>query len=238
MKKILTINKIRGIWAVISTSIILAIIIALMYIFRPINRTIRKFSKIFFWVNGVSIERIGEFDKSAQILVLNHQGIMDICYFEAYYPWDICWIAKKELGDIFLYGHALKAPRMIFIDRESKQSLIHLLRESKKKIEEGRILAIFPEGTRSNGGRDLLPFKDGAKVLIEKYNLKIQPMVVVNTRKLFDASKVEINASRARVICLDCYKPDFSNPNWYQDLRTKMEKIYQKHYDIMNGENI
>ena len=237
MKNIIKINKIRGLWAVVSTSIILAIIIALMYIFRPINRTIRRFSKIFFWINGVSVERIGEFDKNAQILVLNHQGIMDICYFEAYYPWDICWIAKKELGEIFLYGHALKAPRMIFIDRESKKSLIYLIKEAKKKIDEGRILAIFPEGTRSKGGRDFLPFKDGAKILIEKYNLKIQPIVVVNTRKLFDAAKVEINASKARAICLDAYTPDFSNPNWYKELRDNMEKVYHKHYDIINGEN-
>ena len=230
------INKIRALWAVISTSIILVIIIIFMYIFRPINRTIRKSSKVFFWINGISVEKIGEFDKGAQILVLNHQGIIDICYFEAYYPWDICWIAKKELGDIFLYGHLLKAPRMIFVDRENKKSLIHLLRESKKKLDEGRILAIFPEGTRSKGGRDLLPFKDGAKMLIEKYKLKIQPMVVINTRKLFDASKIEINANKARVICLDSYTPDFNNPNWYKELRDKMEQVYQEHYDMMNGD--
>ena len=237
MKNLIKINKIRGLWAIVSTSIILLIIIALMYILRPINRTIRKSSKIFFWINGIKVERIGEFDKSAQILVLNHQGIIDICYFEAYYPWDICWIAKKELGDIFLYGHMLKAPRMIFVDREIKKSLIHLLKESKKKLDEGRILAIFPEGTRSKGGRDLLPFKDGAKVLIEKYQLKVQPMVVVNTRKLFDAAKAEINASKARVICLDAYTPDFSNPNWYKELRDDIEQTYQKHYDIMNGDD-
>ena len=230
------INKIRALWAVISTSIILVVIIIFMYIFRPINRTIRKSSKVFFWINGISVEKIGEFDKSAQILILNHQGIIDICYFEAYYPWDICWIAKKELGDIFLYGHLLKAPRMIFVDRENKKSLIHLLRESKKKLDEGRILAIFPEGTRSKGGRDLLPFKDGAKMLIEKYKLKIQPMVVINTRKLFDASTIEINANKARVVCLDSYTPDFNNPNWYKELRDKMEQVYQEHYDMMNGD--
>ena len=48
MKNLIKINKIRGLWAIVSTSIILLIIIALMYIFRPINRTIRKSSKIFF----------------------------------------------------------------------------------------------------------------------------------------------------------------------------------------------
>lgn len=227
-------NKLKFFWAATSIAIVMPIIIFFIYVFRPINRCVRKTSRLFFWVNFCKVEKIGEFDKSAKILVLNHQGIMDICYLEAYYPWNICWIAKKELGDIFLYGHALKAPRMILIDRESKKSLIYLLKESKKKLEEGRILAIFPEGTRSKGGREFLPFKDGAKVLIEKYNLKIQPIVLINTRQLFDTSKLEVRSNKAKVVCMESFTPDFSNPNWYSDLKDSMHQIYTKHYDEMN----
>lgn len=228
-------KRVRGIWAAFSTAIILPIIILNIYIFRFCNRSVRKTSRIFFWLNGFKMERIGDFDKSAQILVLNHQGIMDIGYLEAYYPWDICWVAKKELGEVPLYGHALKAPKMILIDREDKKSLIYLIKEAKNKLNEGRILAIFPEGTRSKGGREFLPFKNGAKLLIEKYKLKIQPIVVVNTRNLFDTSTLEVRSRNARAICLEAYTPDFSNPKWYDDLRIKMQEIYHKHYDEING---
>lgn len=228
-------NRVRGIWAAFSTAIILPFIILSLYIFRPINRPFRKTSRVFFWLNGFKMQRIGDFDKSAQILVLNHQGIMDIGYLEAYYPWDICWVAKKELGEFPLYGHALKAPKMILIDREDKKSLIYLIKEAKNKLNEGRILAIFPEGTRSKGGREFLPFKNGAKLLIEKYKLKIQPIVVINTRNLFDTSTLEVRSRSARAICLETYTPDFSNPQWYDDLRDKMQEIYHKHYDEING---
>lgn len=227
-------SKIHGLWALFSTGVIMPFIILSLYIFRPINRVFRKTSRIFFFLNGFSVERIGDFDKSANILILNHQGIMDIAYFEAYYPWDICWVAKKELGEIFLYGHALKAPKMILLDRESKKSLVYLLKEAKKKIEEGRILAIFPEGTRSKGEREFLPFKDGAKILIEKYNLKIQPIVLINTRKLFDTSTIEVTSTKARAVCMEAFNPDFSNPNWYAELKDEMYKIYIKNYDEMN----
>ncbi len=228
-------KRVRGIWAAFSTAIILPIIILNIYIFRFCNRPVRKTSRIFFWLNGFKMERIGDFDKSAQILVLNHQGIMDIGYLEAYYPWDICWVAKKELGEVPLYGHALKAPKMILIDREDKKSLIFLIKEARKKLDEGRILAIFPEGTRSKGGREFLPFKNGAKLLIEKYKLKVQPIVVVNMRNLFDTSTLEVRSRNARAICLETYTPDFSNPKWYDDLRIKMQEIYHKHYDEING---
>lgn len=228
-------SKIRGIWAALNTAIILPLIILSLYIFRPINRTFRKTSRIFFLLNGIRVERIGEFDKEAQILVLNHQGIMDIGYLEAYYPWDICWVAKKELGDVFLYGHALKAPKMILINRDDKKSLIYLLKEAKKKLDEGRILAIFPEGTRSKGGEKLLPFKDGAKILIEKYHLRIQPIVLVNTRNLFDTSTLEIRSSKAQAICLPSFTPDFSNPNWYKELNSKMQEVYTTYYEKTNS---
>lgn len=224
-------NKIRGIWAALNTAIILPIIILTLYMFRPINRTFRKTSKILFILNGIKVEKIGDFDKDAQILVLNHQGIMDIGYLEAYYPWDICWIAKKELGDIFLYGHALKAPRMILIDRNDKKSLLYLLKEAKKRIDEGRILAIFPEGTRGKGKEKLLPFKDGAKILIEKYKLRIQPIVLVNTRNLFDTSTLEVRSSKAKAICLNSFVPDFNNPNWYKELSEQMQEVYTQHYE-------
>ena len=231
----LKMSRIRGIWAALSTAIILPLIIFAIYLFRSRNRPVRQSSRVFFWLNGFKMQRIGDFDKSAQILVLNHQGIMDIGYLEAYYPWDICWVAKKELGEVPLYGHALKAPRMILIDREDKKSLIFLVKEAKAKLDEGRILAIFPEGTRSKGERDFLPFKNGAKMLIEKYKLKVQPIVLINTRNLFDASTLEVRSRSARAVCLGAFVPDFSNPNWYAEMEAKMQEIYHKHYDEISG---
>lgn len=231
-------TRLRGIWAALSTLIILPFIILGIYICRTKNshaRAMRKTSRIFFYINGFKMRLIGDFDKSAQLLILNHQSIMDIGFMEAFYPWDVCWVAKKELGEVPLYGHALKAPRMILIDREDKKSLIFLLREARKKLDDGRILAIFPEGTRSKGGARFLPFKSGAKMLIEKYTLKIQPIVLINTRNLFDAATLEVREKCARAVVLEAFTPDFKNPKWYENLEAKMQEIYTQHFEEMRG---
>ena len=227
----MSLSSIRWIWALITGLLVLPIITLLMYMFRPFNRSIRKTCRILFWINGLKIKRIGKFDDTADMVILNHQGIIDIMYLEAYYPRDICWIAKKELGDIFLYGHMLKAPKMILIDREDKKSLIFLLKEVRNKLKEGRVIAIFPEGTRSSGEKKLLPFKNGAKILIEKYNLKIQPIILIGTRKLFDHSKFKVDSSKALAICLEAFTPNFNNKDWYEELREQMQKTYQKYYE-------
>ena len=227
-------KKIRGFFAAASILICMPLIVLAMLIFPNHKRICRKTCRFFFPANRLKIERIGEFDQSAQILVLNHQSVVDITYIEGYYPWDVCWVAKKELGEIPLYGHALKVPKMILIDRESKKSLVLLLKEAKDRLENGRILAIFPEGTRSEGGREFLPFKDGAKILIEKYRLKLQPIVLVNTRKLFNSKSLEVSATTARAVCLPAYTPDFDDQEWYAKLKTAMQETYAKHYDELN----
>lgn len=227
-------SKIKWLWAAGLIAVMLPFIIAFLYIFRPFNRVFRKTCRTYFWLTKTKINQFGDFDKSANIIVLNHQGIMDILYLEAYYPLDLCWIAKKELGDIPLYGHALKAPKMILVDREDRKSLLFLLKEAKDRLSKGRILAIFPEGTRGSGNEEFLEFKYGAKLLIEKFNLKVQPIVMVNTRKLFDHSKQEIISNEADIICMNAYTPDFNNTQWYSELRSNMHKKYLEHYHKLN----
>lgn len=48
---------------------------------------------------------------------------------------------------------------MILINRESKREIVFLLKEAKDRLEQGRTLCIFPEGTRSKGEEKLLPLK-------------------------------------------------------------------------------
>lgn len=225
--------KVRGLWGAFSGGIILGYIIFCIYLLRPWNRIARKQCKLFFYCNGVRTERIGEFDKDAKMLILNHQSVMDILFIEAYYPGDSCFIAKKELGDVFFYGHALKGPRMILIDREDKRSIVAMLKAAKVELGKGRTMCIFPEGTRGKGGAKLLPFKSGAKILAESFNLRVQPIVFINTRKLFDPSVLEVNASYARAVCLPAFSP-VKGSDWFSELEKDMQAVYLKHFKELN----
>ncbi len=165
----------------------------------------RRTCKIFFWLSRINLQKIGEFDESATLIIMNHQSVADILCLEAYHPKNICWVAKKELGEIPLYGYALRAPQMILLDREDKKGLAWLLKIAKEKIDEKRPIVIFPEGTRGRGGERLLPFKAGAKMLAERFNLKIQPIVLINTRKVYNTSPLEARSNIARMVLLESF---------------------------------
>lgn len=61
---------------------------------------------------------------------------------------------------------------------------MRVLKEAKQRLSEDRVLAIFPEGTRSRNEK-LLKFQSGAKILSEKLDLKVQPILIVDSAKNF-----------------------------------------------------
>lgn len=203
--------------------------IACMYIFPNFHRKIRMVTaRTFIWMFNVQYEEIGEIDLSAQIIVMNHQSFMDVIILEAIHPNNLCWIAKKELGEPFLYGHALKAPKMILINRESKREIVRLIKEARDRLDSGRVLCIFPEGTRSKGGESFLPFKNGAKALIENFNLKVQPIVFCGTRSNLDVGACKFNNTRFSIKYLESFIPNGND--WYEQLKGEMQEEYKKLY--------
>ena len=214
--------KIRALFFAIEFVISVILVVFFMWLFNDKNRAIRKFwgrSQRFF--GGYKLEVIGNFSDEANILLINHQSMLDIIVIEELHPKDVCWIAKAQIGKIPIIGKILSLPKMIAVERENKHSLIKLLSEAKDRVENGRVLAIFPEGTRSQTNK-LLPFKGGAKMLVEKLNLKVQPIVIVGS----DAMKVkEFSFKKAdiKLFCLDIV--DTSKDNWLEATRESMQKV-------------
>merc|ERR1711879_829103 len=105
---------------------------------------------------------------------------------------------------------------MISIDRQNKAGIIHLLKESKDRLGKGRPITMFPEGTRSDGTK-LLKFKSGAAMLANKLNLKVQPVIILNTRHILDSKKLIQNPGVVKVIYLDPVQAD-KNTNWFEEV--------------------
>ena len=215
-------SKIRAIFFSITFVLSVVVVVFFMWLFNSKNRPIRKvWGRVQRFFGGYSLEVIGEFKDEANILLINHQSMLDIIVLEEVHPKNLCWIAKAQIGKIPIIGKILSLPKMIAVERENKHSLIKLLKDAKDRVENGRVLAIFPEGTRSQTDK-LLPFKGGAKMLVEKLNLKVQPIVIVGS----DAMKVKeftFTKAEIKIICLDLV--DTSKEGWLEATRESMQKV-------------
>ena len=201
------------------------ITIVLMYAFRNHTHPIRRtWGHLQTFLMGFRIKQVGEASPTTTLLVLNHQSLVDIVALETIYPKNLCWVAKKEIQDIPLFGHIIPAPRMISIDRKDKRSIIKMIKEGKERVSEGRVLAMFPEGTRGRGDK-LLKFQSGAKILAEKLELIVQPAVIVGARHIFDSKNIDAHGGEVQVIYLDPINPK-DDELWFEKMHAAMaEKL-------------
>ncbi len=221
-------SRIKAIIIMIQFVITIFVTIVLMYMFKNHIHKIRQtWAKMQTFLINFKIIKKGEANEEAKLILVNHQSLLDIVSLEAIYPKDLCWIAKKEIRDIPLFGHILKAPKMIVIDRKDRRSLVKMVKVAKERLKDGRVIAIFPEGTRGRG-KKLLKFQSGAKYLAEKLDLKVQPIVVLNTRNILDSQNFRAHSGEVIVKYLDLVDPK-EDKNWYEKVRENMQKILDEY---------
>lgn len=226
--------KIRFYYGAATISFIAAgIMVPLMMILPKKKSSILHYANkaIIFFLGGKIISH-GKRDNSVDMFVSNHQGIIDIVSLEAESNTDIRWVAKKQLFDAPWFGYLLKLPNMIEVDRENKTGLVKLLRDTKETIqsEVKRVVCIFPEGTRTDQ-QALLPFKGGTKIIAEKLQLTIQPIIITNSKKLLNEhNKTAANAT-VHITYLEPFKVSKDNKEWYNELTEKMQQCINHEYN-------
>ena len=220
-------GKFRALFTIIQMIITVTITIILMYMFKKYNRKIRiAWASMQMKLLGIKLEIQGSIDESADMYLMNHQSVMDIILFEYLFARNTAWVAKKEIADIPWFGRILKAPDMIIVERESKSALVKLLKDTKEKLGQNRPIAIFPEGTRTDGKR-LRKFKVGAKMMANKYKLKVQPLVIIGSLEILDSKKLTQTPGTVKIICLPTVEAQ-KGTTWYEDTEVLMRETLQK----------
>jgi 1-acyl-sn-glycerol-3-phosphate acyltransferase len=222
------IEKIRGLFTLVQFTITVSFVIIGMYLFYSKNRAIRKtWAKMQLFLMGIKVVEHGKIDNSADMLMMNHQSIMDIVLFEAIGERNIAWVAKKEIADIPWFGRILDAPKMIIVERESKKSLIKLLKDTKDRLNDGRQISIFPEGTRSDGTK-VRKFKAGAKVIAEKFALNVQPIIIIGSHDVFKSKELKQKSGQVDIIYLPVIEAK-KGTDWYEELEKNMRETFEKY---------
>ena len=220
--------KIRFYYSVIViTSIAGVVMVPLMLLFRSsTSKILHKYNRLILKLIGGKVESKGKRDNSADMFIINHQGVIDIIAMEASEYTDIRWVAKRQLFDAPWFGNLLRLPDMVNVDRENKSGLIKLIKDAKytKEADKHRTLAIFPEGTRSDN-QELRVFKAGAKIVAEKLSLRVQPVIITNSKKLLDQHELTAHSTTVHIEYLDTFTANRSDKEWYKNLQSTMQNI-------------
>lgn len=149
--------------------------------FRISKGILSVFFKLFFHPKIIGRENIPE--TGGVILAGNHRHIFDPCMPIISTKRPVHYMAKKELFS-GIFGWFFKLVGCISVDRGHDNTLAK--NEAIKVLEEGKVLGIFPEGTRNKTNDILLLFKYGAVSMSKKTNAYIVPFAITGKYKLFN----------------------------------------------------
>lgn len=95
------------------------------------------------------------------LLVGNHRSDFDpITAMYALRKRGLTFVTKKENGDIPVGGRIIIGSGCLSLDRSDDKQGLLVIRQAVRRIRDGEVIGIYPEGTRSKTG-ELLPFRMG-----------------------------------------------------------------------------
>ena len=135
------------------------------------------------------------------VVVSNHESEADI-FLSTLLPWDLKYLAKKEIFESPIMGWGMKLAGDIGVVRGDRRSGVKALLECRRKLASGVSVIIFPEGTRSRTD-EMLPFKDGAFRIAVDMQVPIQPVALAGTRNALPPGSMLFGKSNAVIRILD-----------------------------------
>lgn len=116
------------------------------------------------------------------LITPNHQSNFDVIFFQVFGVLS-GFLAKIELKKIFFIRDLVKITESEFINRKSIRESVKVIDVASKKIKNGKVMVVFPEGTRSKTGK-LLEFKLGAFRLATKVDAPIIPVTIIGAKDI------------------------------------------------------
>ncbi len=109
------------------------------------------------------------------IIMSKHSSTWETAALQRFFG-PLVWVVKRELTWIPLFGWALWAIDAIALNRGTgRKAIQQLVAESRQRMDEGRTLVLFPEGTRVMPGQHK-PFKLGGAIVAQQTGYSILPI--------------------------------------------------------------
>ena len=120
------------------------------------------------------------------MMYANHQGMFDVLAIAATCDIPLGAVLKKELYNIpFLHQIAL-CTKSFAMDREDVRQSLTVIQGVTEEVKKGRGYLIFPEGTRSKLGNEMLEFHGGSFRCATKSKCPIVPIALIDSYKVLD----------------------------------------------------
>ena len=191
---------------IVATVMEVPILIIIGFLDRQKNITgklVRFWCRWVLWSTGINIivEGLENLDPGRQyIFIGNHESALDIPVAVAALPYNVVFLAKKELFRIPLFGWGMAAAGMIRVNRQNREKARQSVDNAVESLGKRNIsIVMYPEGTRSKEG-NLLPFKKGGFILAIRSGLPVVPITISGAIEIVPKNSLTLNAGQIRLV--------------------------------------
>jgi 1-acyl-sn-glycerol-3-phosphate acyltransferase len=158
------------------------------------------------------------------VYISSHQSHFDIPIAMSALGIRLCFIAKRELLKIPIFGWALPLLGMLMIDRSTPEKAYQSILDAAIRIrEKNNHVLIYPEGGISKT-RKLQPFKKGGFRLAIQAGVPIVPLLNHNSGQRLSANRMQ---SRPGNVYLEVLEPIATSNYTLDTIDELMEKVFE-----------
>lgn len=174
-------NVVRALWrlgAALWQAVSGALICALWFPFiTPAQRMghVGRWSARMLRALGIRLEARGTVHPGPVLIVANHVSWVDILAVNALHP--ARFVSKADVRHWPFIGYLVASGGTLFIERERKRDAMRVVHQIAAALRSGDIVAVFPEGTTSDG-HDVLPFHANLLQAAIATEAPVQPVVL------------------------------------------------------------
>lgn len=177
--------------------------------------------KILFNFTVIGLENV---PKTGGVVICgNHRSNHDPVVLAISQKRQVSFMAKEQLTKVPVLGLLLRNVGVFPVKRGSGD--IGAVKKAIEIVSNGRMLSIFPEGTRNKTKEKLIEFKTGAALIAYRANATIQPCAIFGNYKLLS----RLTIVYGNPISLDKYgeKPNLANVT--EDIRAEILRIFDEY---------
>lgn len=173
------------------------------------------------WIKQVvGLENIPE--KGAVIFAFNHQSYFDFICFIAVCPRHVHYLSAEKFFTNSFWNPIMKIMGQIRVERTSKDKrALHVL--IQKHLENGKIIGIFPEGTRSPHPEKMLEAYSGVARYSYHGNVPVIPVGIKGAYEVMSRFDKKPKVRKNIEIIID--KPIDLSPYHHSKLNRKAFKV-------------
>ena len=186
--------------------------------------------KCFYRCKAEGLENIPE--NGRVIICSNHISLHDPIVIAAAAKRQICYMGKKELFGIPLFGSFLRALGAFPVDRKSGGD-VGAIKHSIKLLESECAVGIFPQGTRhKKKDPEGTPIQKGAGMLVDKTNAPVIPVRIVTKNNAITPVFGKVTLKFGKPISADELRQDTENMANSERYQTISARIFRNILDL------